>query len=69
MNMFTHWEKNPSRLKSIKLFSVKLSFDQLNKHDSCNNKQHIVFNSVSDPDPVGSVSFGRIRIRIRIRKR
>ena len=25
--------------------------------------------SVSDPDPVGSVSFGRIRIRIRIRKR
>ena len=42
MNMFTHWEKNPSRLKSTKLFSVKLSFDQLNKHDNCNNKQHII---------------------------
>ena len=25
--------------------------------------------SVSDPDPVGSVSFGRVRIRIHFRKR
>ena len=37
------------------------------KYDNLEVKDDLLNFSVSDPDPVGSVSFGRIRIRIRKR--